>query len=91
MGMKIIEDFPLPGIPAREMRDGQIARIVAWSNDECRFRGRPVQRHGPSLVAMGRGECSSWPNAFDASGLSEACRVEILPNGKYTFEVFNNE
>jgi len=73
------------------MKDGRMARIVAWSHCEARYKGRLVQRCGKALVTIGQDEDSTWPDAFADKGLSDDCRVEILPDGKYTLEVFDNQ
>lgn len=90
MPVRIIDDTPLPGILARDMSDGQIARVIAWSSNNEHWVGQIVQRLDTSLIIIGRGKGPSWPGAFDSPGLTDACRVEILPDGEYRWEVFDN-
>ncbi len=66
------------GIRVFALRDGQLAKIVEWSED--RHIGRIVQRYGDSLVTLGRDRDYSWPGLFRGDR-SEHGRVEILRDG----------
>ena len=87
MGLRL-QDDSRPGIPVGEMKDGQIARIVAWSSGPL---GRLVQRYNDTLVLIGETSGKAYTAIFKSRDIHGACRVEIIPNGNYRWEVFDNE
>jgi hypothetical protein len=82
--MKIITKAD-KSIPLREMKDGDIAKIVQWgsiksfSNDVL-YYGEVVQRYRDDLLCVGKSSQHGWGKIFpDAFG--DNYRVEILPKG----------
>lgn len=75
MSVKLKNQEEKRGIPAYDMKDGQIGVIVN-SVDNNGIR-RIVQKYGRNLVSIGL----KSPMSFIIMERSEDLRVEILPNG----------
>ena len=81
--VRIVGEEMRRGIPVREMKDGQIGRIVEWGAGTNR-RGALIRRIGVMFVSLGAG--IFWSNLEQ----DDAFRVEIVPNGT-RLEVVDNE
>lgn len=73
--MKIIEEKS-GDIPASELKDGQIAVITKWLNND--YVGLVVQRCDNNLVNLGRPYTECWSSAHS---IPDTCRVRVLPAG----------
>jgi len=73
-------------IPVMELKDGQIAVITEWGNDNHEYDGQIVQRWNDNLIQIGEDSGESWtslPNSDD-------CRVRVLEDGE-TLVIKNNQ
>ena len=61
--MKIISEPHPSDTSVVDMEDGQVAIITRWENGTHHV-GEIVQRYKTSLVKIGAGQGSSWPNIF---------------------------
>ena len=77
MAVELLKEETVKGIPACEMKDGEIGVVVAWKPDE--YIGRIVQRHEDELISIGKAYRYRW-NAIDR--LPSACRVRVLEKGE---------
>ena len=77
MPVELREAKPRVGIPVRNLRDGQIARIVEWDTSPQLYVGRTVQRFRDALITVGESSDRSWNNIAQPDG----CRVIVVPDG----------
>ena len=65
------------------MRDGDVAVITSWPFAD--YPGRVVQRYRNALLTLGSSYDYGWGDSvwslIGDCGLSQRCRVRILPNG----------
>jgi hypothetical protein len=73
-------------IPVRELKDGQIAVITEWCNDNHEYDGQIVQRWNDNLIHIGEGSGESWTSLPN----SDECRVRVLADGE-TLVIKNNQ
>ena len=81
--MKIITKTD-KSIPLRDMKDGDIAKIVQWGRGiwDRRCCGEVVQRYKDFLVCVGKPSGQGWGKVFPPDAFGEDdYRVEILPKG----------
>lgn len=75
-------------VPVIQLKDGQIAIIVKWSNPE--YNGRIVQRYNNDLITLGRPLGNCWINYFKDNISGSSSRVRILKNGEL-IKVMDNQ
>ena len=83
--IKLEEKETPEGIWAGDMKDGDVAVIISWSDsfDYNTYPGRIVQRYGTQLITIGMGWGQGWSRGFYRQcGFSEACRVRLLEKGE---------
>jgi len=80
--IKLVKKEELEGIWAGDMKDGDVAEIVAWST--TKYIGDIVQRYGCFLIAIGYAH--GWGRVFGYDHkrciLSDGCRVRLLKEGE---------
>lgn len=69
-------------IPVTDMRDGQIAIIVAHQTNP-NYIGRVVQHYGDTLITIGGKKEYSWSNPFANKSVGEIMRVRLLEKGEH--------
>lgn len=67
-------------IHVSELKDGDVAVIVSWTNDL--YIGIVVQRHDKNLISIGCDSGCSWPGLLDIKKDKHLnCKVKLLPPG----------
>jgi hypothetical protein len=75
--IELLKEEPPQGIHVSEMKDGDVAVIVAWEPDK--YLGQVVQRYENALIRVGMEHRFGWGNI---NCLSPACRVRVLEKGE---------
>jgi hypothetical protein len=81
--MKLITDITTD-IPVGEMKDGDIAVITQWKDENYYYTGQVVQRYMDYLIRVGKPSNQGWGGIFKKDHdflTNKSCMVRILPSG----------
>ncbi len=67
-------------VPLRLMKDGEVAEVIYWFNDEVEA-GEVIQRYKNSLIVIGKHSNYCYPTLFNGCEELDLAKVRILNRG----------